>query len=104
MWRHLEYVRSQCLRPDPRMYAFVISTCATAEPPSARNAFVAMKCLADMQARRQPRLLIPALFIPRRARQTRTLRPCAAGQPCCKTLICVMSIATQCSFVTDAQA
>jgi hypothetical protein len=55
MWRHLEYVRSQRLQPDARMYAFVISTCATAEPPSARNAFVAMKCLADMQARRSSR-------------------------------------------------
>ena len=51
MWRHLEYVRSERLRPDARMYAFVIGACAAAEQPSARNAFVAIKCLADMQAR-----------------------------------------------------
>ncbi len=51
MWRHLEYVRSQGLRPDARMLAFVISACAADDPGSARNAFVATHCLTAMQVR-----------------------------------------------------
>ena len=51
MWRHLEYVRAQGLRPDARMLAFVISACAADDPGSARNAFVATHCLTAMQVR-----------------------------------------------------